>query len=54
MHVSDCDSDSEFTNEQRATYLNNLAIERENLIKKFLKNHDILKAQTAKIELMKK
>ena len=50
MHDNDCDC--EFINEQRATYLNYLAIELENLINKFLKNRDILDAQKVKIDLL--
>ena len=54
--VYDGDSDSEceceYADEQNATFLNNLVVECQNLIKKYLKNHDILDGHKAKIELL--
>lgn len=54
MHNSNCDSDSdcEYTDEQNTTFLNNFVVEYQNLIKKYLMNHDILNADKAKIELL--
>ena len=52
VNDNDSNSDLEYLDEQNSTYLNNLTIKHENPIKKFLKNHDILDAQKAKIDLL--
>lgn len=54
MHDSDCYSDSEcdYNDGQNTAFLNNLVVEYENLIKKYLQNHDILDAYKAKIEFL--
>ena len=54
VHDSDCDNDSdnEFTNEKKVTFLNNLIIEYKKLIKNYLKDHDILEAHKTMIDML--
>ena len=54
MHDIECDSDSDdgFTNDQNATFLNNLVIKHEKLIKNYLKDHGILEAHKTKIDML--
>ena len=57
MHNSDCDNDNycDYTDEQNGAYWNNLVVEHENLIKKYLKNQDILHAHKLRLNcLMRK
>ena len=50
---SDSDSDNEFTNDQKATFLNNLVVEHEKLIKNYLRYDHILEAYKTKIDVLK-
>ena len=48
----DSDSECEYTVEYNYTLIDNLSVEYQNLIKKYLRNHDILDSHKAKIELL--
>ena len=55
VHNSDYNSDSDedkFTDEQKVEFLSNLVIEHERLIKRYMKDHDILKARKNKIDML--
>ena len=51
--VHDSDSDNEFTNDQKATFLNNLVVEHEKLNKNYLRYDHILEAYKTKIDVLK-
>ena len=44
--------DDEFTNEQKANFLDNLVVEHERLIKSCMKNNEVLKAHKNKIDML--
>ena len=50
--ICDSNSDDEFIDEQRVEFLNNLFVEHEKLIKRYLKDHDILETHKNKIDML--
>ncbi|KAL6346210.1 hypothetical protein AAG906_027961 [Vitis piasezkii] len=51
MH--DNDIDDEFTDYQKAKFLNNLVVEHEKMIKNYLRDHNILEALKTNIDVLK-